>query len=73
MMETVKRLKSCENRKIIEIVRDNDGTFLLHEYESKYDTEEETTYEVRVHPDPGGRYASIEVAISEANRILSSI
>jgi len=72
-MKTVDRLKSCEGRKIIDIVRDADGTFLLHEYQSKYDAEEETTYEVRVHPDPGGRYGSIKMAIAEANRILLSI
>lgn len=72
-MKTVDRLKSCKSGKIIDVVRDTDGTFLLHEYESKYDAEEETTYEVRVHPDPGGRYGSIEMAIAEANRILSSI
>jgi len=70
VMEKVKRIYSdCDNR-IIEIVKDNDGSYLLHEFARKYDAEEEVTYEIRVLSNLGGRYGYLSSAIEEAKRVL---
>jgi len=69
-MEKIDRVVTDDGKKIIEILRDKDGTFVLHKYACQYDVEEETAYEVRIYPDPDGRFGCLDQAILEAKRIL---
>lgn len=69
-MGKVKRVYSDKNSRIIEIVKDNDNSYLLHEYVFKYDPEEEVNYEIRVDSNLGGRYGDLASAVKEAERIL---
>ena len=69
-MEMLERVFSDSGTQIIEIVRTEDGTYLLQKYVRKYDTEEETFYEIREYPDPSGRFGDLEIALKEAKNIL---
>lgn len=69
-MEKIKRIHSDCDKRIIEIVRDSDGSYLLHEFARKYDSEEEVTYEIRVFSNLGGRYGDFDSAVSEAKNLL---
>ncbi len=69
-MEKIKRIHSDCDKRIIEIVRDSDGSYLLHEFARKYDSEEEVTYEIRVLSNLGGRYGDFESAVKEAKYLL---
>ena len=69
-MEKIKRIHSDCEKRIIEIVRDDDGSYLLNEFVRKYDSEEEVTYEIRVLSNLGGRYGNLSSAVKEAKREL---
>jgi len=69
-MEKIERIQSDCGKKIIEVVKDSNGSYLLHKFVRKYDSEEERTYEVREHPDPSGRFGDIESAVQEAKYLL---
>ena len=69
-MEKIERIHSGCGKQIIEVVRDSDGSYLLHEYARKYDDEEEVTYEVRVLSSIGGRYGDFDSAVKEARCLL---
>jgi hypothetical protein len=69
-MITLQRIESEDAKRFIEILRSEDGTFVLRKYVKKYDREEERWYEVREKPDPQGRFADREMAIAEAKVIL---
>lgn len=69
-MEKIKRIHSDCEKRIIEVVRDSDGSYLLREFERKYDPEEEVTYEIRVHSNLSGRYGDLESAVQEAKYLL---
>ena len=71
-MEKIKRIYSDCNKRILEIVKDDDGSYLLHEFERKHDSEEEAIYEIRVLSNIGGRYRDLESAVQEARYILRS-
>ena len=72
-MQNVARLQSDDGQTVIEIIRDDDGTFIFNKYIKQYDPEEETYYEMRVRPNPGGRYANHDIAIKEAQAILNLV
>jgi len=69
-MEKIKRIHSDCDKRIIEIVRDSDGSYLLHEFARKYDSEEEVIYEIRVLSNLGGRYGDLDSAVNEAKYLL---
>lgn len=69
-MEKLKRISSKNGARFIDIVKSDDGSFLLQKFVQKYDSEEERTYEVREFPDPVGRYGDLDAAITEAERLL---
>lgn len=70
MIEKNERVFSDSGEQIIEIVQDSDGSYMLHKFVCKYDTEEEKFYEVRELPNPTGRYGDFSSAIKEAKRVL---
>lgn len=69
-MEIIERIVSSCGKRIIEVVRDSDGTFLLHKFVRKYDSEEEKSYEIRELPDPIGRFGDFDNAVKEAKNLL---
>lgn len=69
-MSTLQRIESEDGKQSIEILRSEDGTFVLRKHVKRYDREEELWYEVREKPDPHGRFADREMAIAEAKVIL---
>lgn len=69
-MERLKRIISKSGTRFVDIVKAEDGSYLLRKFVTKYDFEEDRMYEVRELPDPGGRYGDMESAISEAERLL---
>ncbi len=69
-MEKIERIHSGCGKQIIEVVRDSDGSYLLHKFVRKYDSEEEKTYEVRERPDPTGRFGDLDSAVKEAKYLL---
>ncbi len=70
MIEKNERVISGSGEQVIEIVRDGNGSYMLHKFVRKYDSEEEKFYEVRELPDPTGRYGDFSSAINEAKRVL---
>ncbi len=70
MSEKNERIFSSSGEQIIEVVRDIDGSYMLHKFVRKYDTEEEKFYEVRELPNPTGRYGDFSSAVKEAKRVL---
>ena len=71
-MGELKRISSkCGNR-FIDVVETEDGSYLLHKFARKYDSEEDKYYEIRELPDPGGRYGKLNAAISEGKRVLEN-
>lgn len=69
-MEKLERVSSDCGKRIIEVVRDSGGTYLLHKFVRKYDPEEEKSYEIREFPDPTGRFGDFDSAVKEAKNIL---
>lgn len=69
-MKKEEKIFSESGRKVIEIVQDRDGSYILHKYLIKYDEEEEKLYEIRELPNPEGKYQSFSSAVKEAKRIL---
>lgn len=69
-MEKVDHIRSDNGEHIIDVIRDADGSYILNRFVCKYDIEEEKTYEVRVRPDPIGKFGDIESAVREAKNIL---
>jgi hypothetical protein len=70
MIEKSERIFSDSGEQVIEVVRDSDGSYVLHKFIRKYDSEEEKFYEVRELPDPTGRYHDVDSAVKEAKRLL---
>lgn len=68
MIEKYERVFSDSGEQIIEVVRYSDGSYMLHKFVRKYDSEEEKFYEVRELPNPTGRYGDFTSAINEAKR-----
>lgn len=66
----IEQVTSDSGERIIEVMRDNDGSYILHKFIRKYDPEEETSYEIRAFPDPIGRYGDFDSAIKEAKYLL---
>lgn len=64
------RVFSDTGEKIIEVVQDSDGSYMLQKFVRKYDTEEAGFYEVRELPNPIGRYGDFSSAVKEAKRVL---
>lgn len=69
-MEKIQRFSSDNGLKIIEIIQDSDGTYLLHKFIVKYDSEEKQSYEVREYPGPTGRFGDFGSAVKEAKSLL---
>ncbi|KZN68263.1 hypothetical protein N473_07505 [Pseudoalteromonas luteoviolacea CPMOR-1] len=69
-MKTVKRISSESEGICIQIKQSADGTYNLEKYLSKYDPEEEVSYEVKVTPNPSGIFDTLESAEEEAKRVL---
>ena len=69
-MEKIKRIYSDCDERIIDIVKNSEGSYLLHEFARKYDSEEEVAYEIRVLSNLGGRYGDLESAVNEAKFLL---
>lgn len=69
----VERVFSRSGEKIIEVVQDDDASYVLHKFVRKYDAEEEIFYEVREFPNPAGRYGDFSSAVEEAKRILGCV
>jgi len=69
-MEKIERIFSGCGKRIIEVVRDSDGSYLLHKFIRKYDSEEEKSYEIREFPDPAGRFGDFDSAVREAKDLL---
>jgi len=69
-MSVLNRIESKDGKRIIEVLREEDGTFVLRKRVRKYDHEEGRWYEIGVRPDPSGRFADHEIAIAEAKALL---
>ncbi|WP_148707055.1 hypothetical protein [Marinobacter sp. F3R11] len=69
-MEKLERISSADGRQIFEVVQDNDGSYLLHKFVRKYDSEEDKSYEIREYPDPTGRFGDFDSAVKEAKNLL---
>lgn len=69
-MEKLKRISSANGQRIIEVAQDNDGSYLLHKFVRKYDSEEDKSYEIREYPDPNGRFGDFDSAVKEAKSLL---
>lgn len=69
-MKKNERVFSDCGKRIIELVQDRDGSYLLQKFVRKYDSEEEKFYEVRELPDPSGRFGDFPSAVKEAKRML---
>ena len=69
-MEKLERIFSDCGKRIIEVARDSDGSYLLLKFVRKYDSEEEKSYEIREYPDPTGRFGDFESAVKEAKDLL---
>ena len=65
------RVTSADGNTSIEVVKRADGNFSLKMFALRYDSEEEVHYEVRVMPDPGGIFGGIDLAVEEAQRLIS--
>jgi len=69
-MEKLRRISSKSGKRFIDVVKAEDGSYLLQKYVEKYDPEEERTYKVRELPDPVSRFGDVSSAVSEAKRLL---
>ena len=69
-MSAPDRIESKDGKRIVEILREKDGSFVLRKRLRKYDCEEDRWYEIGERPDPSGRFANREIAIAEAKAIL---
>lgn len=70
MIEKNERVFSNSGEQIIEVVRGSDGSYMLHKFVRKYDSEEEKFYEVRELPNPAGICGDFSSAVKEAKRVL---
>lgn len=69
-MEKVKRVSSTCGKKSIDIMQGTDGIYSLRKYVTKYDSEEEKSYEIRELPDPSGKFSDLYAAVNEAKLAL---
>jgi len=70
-MTRVERISSKSGQRFIDVMKHEDGSYLLHQFSCKYDSEEEKNYEVRELPDPSGRFGDFSAAVLEAQRIMN--
>ncbi len=68
----IEKIISHDGNKAIQVTENSVGSFELHLFHKKYDSEEDVTYEVRVTPNPSGLFGNLEEALDEAKRIISS-
>ena len=71
-MKKIERIASSDEKKFIEILQKEDGSYALQRFARKYDREEESEYEIRELPDPEGKFADLSTAIDEAKRLLKT-
>lgn len=69
-MTTVERVYSDIQDKRIDVVETSDGVFELFLFSKKFDVEEDVSYEVRVYPNPAGKFGDLSTAIDEAKRLI---
>lgn len=69
-MKIIERICSDSGMQIVEVVQENDGSFMLRKFLRVYDPEEEKFYEVREFPDESSRFGELDVAVNEAKRLL---
>ena len=69
-MKIVERVRSDCGTRIIEVLRDTDGAYLLRKFSRRYDREEEKEYEIRELPDPCGRFGDLSTAIRKAKSLV---
>jgi hypothetical protein len=72
-MKKLKRILSKNENRFIDVIQEESGSYSLHQFVRKYDAEEEQSYEIRVLPDPAGKFGELDTAILEAKRILDVI
>lgn len=72
-MDVVHRFKSQNGQDILEVLHDQGkDIYQLRQYGYRYDEEEQASYEVRVLPDPQGKFGSYDIALAEVKRLLGS-
>ena len=71
-MKKVERIASKDEKNFIHVLEQEDGSFSLQKFVKKYDSEEDSEYEIRVLPDPDGKFADLSTAIAEAERLLKT-
>jgi len=69
-MITMKRISSVNKNRFIDVVKLDDGSFVLQKFVEKYDPEEDASYVVRELPDPTGRFGELGLAVDEAERLV---
>ena len=69
-MQRRERVYSESGDRIIELVQDANGCYLLKKFIRLYDEEEEKHYVTRELPDPSSRFADRSSAVNEAQRLL---
>tara|TARA_Y100000310_G_scaffold247516_1_gene253118 strand:+ start:1858 stop:2082 length:225 start_codon:yes stop_codon:yes gene_type:complete len=69
-MTTVERVYCDIQDKRIDVVETSDGVFELFLFSKKFDVEENVSYEIRVYPNPAGKFGDLSTAIDEAKRLI---
>jgi len=71
-MKKIERIASSDEKRFVDILQREDGSYSLQRFVQKYDSEEESEYEIRELPDPEGKFADLSTAIDEAKRLLKN-
>ena len=69
-MISLKHVLSKSRNRFIDVIKSEDGSYMLQQYVIKYDPEEDLSYKVRELPRPTGKYGDLESAINEAERLM---
>lgn len=68
--EIIEQIASDDERRFVEILKHEDGSYSLRRFVRRFDPDEDAHYVVRELPDPPSRFADLSSAKTEARRHL---
>lgn len=70
MNDSQRVYSECGSR-ILEVLSREDGLYTLQEFARRYDSEEKTTYEIKVESNYSSKFDDFDTALKEAKRLIS--
>lgn len=71
-MKKLDRISSKDGLNFVEIFQLDDRSIVLRRFAKKFDPEEDVFYVIEVLPHPSSRFAELQAAVDEAQRMIEA-